>query len=84
MHRTTLETRPFRCTHAGLTAAEFKSTATASYTSCDADAHPTDKQLQDMAEDCCEYVELMQESMPHECQLATHFEWIKLHLFALS
>ncbi|KAL3159644.1 hypothetical protein ABBQ38_010054 [Trebouxia sp. C0009 RCD-2024] len=68
----------------GLTAEKFKSNATASYSAWNIDAHPTDDQLQEMAEDCCEYVELMQETMPHECQLALHFEWIKLHLFTLA
>ena len=64
-----------------MTAEKFKRDAIASYSSRNADTHPTDEQLQEMAEDCCEYIDLMQELMPHECQLAMHFEWVKSHLF---
>ncbi|KAK9866701.1 hypothetical protein WJX84_002970 [Apatococcus fuscideae] len=67
----------------GVTAEDFKKASTDSYRSLNEGTHPIDKQLQDMAEACCDYVELMQDSMPHECQLATHFAWIKAHLFAL-
>lgn len=67
-----------------MTTEEFKSDDTVYHNSRSADAHPTDMQLQGMAQDCCEYVELMQELMPHECQLAMHFNWVRLHLFALS
>ena len=71
------------CVNAGLTAEKFKNDATASYSTRNQDAHPTDDQLQEMAEECCSYVELMQDIMPHECQLAMHFDWVKSHLFGL-
>lgn len=67
-----------------MTAEKLKSDAIASYSSRNADAHPTDEQLQGLADDCGDYIDLMQEVMPHECQLAMHFDWIKSHLFALS
>lgn len=70
--------------NAWLTVEKFKSHATASFSSRNAGAHPTDDELQEMAEGCCEYVELMQDVMPHECQLALYFDWIKSHLFTLS
>lgn len=73
---------PYFCL-TGLTAEKFKNDATASYSTRNQDAHPTDDQLQEMAEECCSYVELMQDIMPHECQLAMHFDWVKSHLFGL-
>ncbi|KAK9827810.1 hypothetical protein WJX74_003350 [Apatococcus lobatus] len=68
----------------GVTAENFKTASTACDCSRNEGGHPIDKQLQDMAEECCGYVELMQDIMPQECQLAKHFDWIELHLFALS
>ena len=67
-----------------MTAQKLKSDAIVSYSLRNADTHPTDEQLQRLAEDCCEYIDLMQELMPHECHLAMHFDWVKSHLLALS
>ena len=39
------------CVNAGLTAEKFKNDATASYSTRNQDAHPTDDQLQEMAEE---------------------------------
>lgn len=55
----------------------------AAYYSRKIGTHLTDKQLADMAQGCRNYVDLMQDSMPHECQLAMRFDWIRAHLFAL-
>lgn len=41
-------------------------------------------QLHEMAEDCLDYVELMGDTMPHECNLVKHFGWIQANLFNLS
>lgn len=68
----------------GVTAQELKRDATASFNLRNADAHPTDVQLQQMADDCQDYVELMQGTMQHECQLVLHFECIRSNLFRLS
>ena len=66
-----------------MTAEELKDDEATSSHLRNADAHPTDSQLQQMADECQEYVDLMQDSMPHECQLAVHFEWIRTHLLQL-
>lgn len=45
---------------------------------------PSDVQLHEMAEGCLSYVALMEDTMPHECNLVKHFGWIQANLFSLS
>ena len=67
-----------------MTLQQFKDDAQASFSAQREVVHPTDEQLRDLVADCMEYVDLMQESMPHECDLVTNFQWVQSHMFALS
>ena len=63
---------------------KLKVDAQASFKAHHVVAHPTDEQLQTLVEDCMEYVDLMQDTMPDECALVTNFQWVHSHLFGLS
>ena len=58
---------------AGVTLQQFKDDAQASFSARREVVYPTDEQLRNLVADCMEYVDLMQESMPHECDLVTNF-----------
>ncbi|DBA74199.1 TPA: hypothetical protein ACH3X1_010993 [Trebouxia sp. C0004] len=68
----------------GVTLAQLKSDASTSFRSRSVLVHPTDDQIEQLAEECAAYVDLLQDTMPHECNLVSNFEWVRSNLFALS
>ena len=69
---------------AGVTVDTFKRDAEASCKLHSTLVPPTDDQIQQMAEDCRDYADLLQDTMPHECALARNFDWVRSNLFTLA
>lgn len=65
----------------GVTLESLKESATQSRSRRDA-VHPTDEEIQKQAEECLDYVDLMENVMPHECALVKNFKWVQSNLFA--
>lgn len=63
--------------HAGVTLEQLKKDASTSIRSRSVLVHPTDDQIEQLAEECAAYVDLLQDTMPHECNLVSNFEWVR-------
>lgn len=45
--------------------------------------HASDAQLRKDAKKMGAFVDMLNEDMPYECALVTHFDWVARHLFTL-
>ena len=66
-----------------LDAEAFKRNATDTDKTSSAFDNATDADIQTMAEECMDYVELMQSDCPHECYWVVNIEWVQNNLFEL-
>lgn len=73
-----------RCVSAGWDVEKVKDHVVESFRLRNAIVHAVDGQLQQQAEQCQAYVDLMEDSMPYECALVNDFQWVKANLFSLK
>lgn len=71
-------------TYTGTTVDQFKKDAAASCKLRSDAVLPTDNQIQQTANDCVQYVDLLQDTMPHKWVLASSFGWVQTNMFALA